>query len=125
MRLAAHSDTAYLNVSKSCSRSGAHKFLSKEKPKQRYNGPILAISQIIKFVVFSAAEAELAALFISANDMVLLGGELIKSTLVIWTFLSFELADIFKCMGVVYFSKKLKKTSISILIANDEANTTP
>ena len=28
-------------------------------------------------------------------------------------------------MGVVYFSKKLKKTPISILIANDDANTTP
>ena len=49
----------------------------------------------------------------------------LTSTLVIWYFLSFELPDIFKSMGVVYFSKKLKKTPISILIANDEANTTP
>ena len=39
-------------------------------------------------------------------------------------FLSFELADIFKSMGVVYFSKKLLKTPISILIAKDEKNTT-
>ena len=46
----------------------------------------------------------------------------LTSTLVIRTFLSFELPDIFKSMGVVYFSKKLKKTPISILIANDEAN---
>ena len=49
----------------------------------------------------------------------------LTNTLVIRTFLSFELADIFLSMGVVYFSKKLKKTPISILIANDNANTTP
>ena len=41
------------------------------------------------------------------------------------TFLSFELADFFKSIGVVYFSKKLLKTLISILITNDDANTTP
>ena len=29
----------------------------------------------------------------------------LTSTLVIWTFLSFELPDIFKSMGVVNFSK--------------------
>ena len=35
----------------------------------------------------------------------------LTSTLVIRTFLSFELPDIFQTMGVVYFSKKLKKYS--------------
>ena len=33
----------------------------------------------------------------------------LTSTLVIRTFLSFELADIFKSMGLVYFSKRQKK----------------
>ena len=49
----------------------------------------------------------------------------LTSIVVIWTFLSFELADIFKAMGVVYFSKKPKKNQISILIANDDENMTP
>ena len=69
MRLEAHSDAAYLNVSKACIRSGAHIFLSEEEPKSGYNGPILTIVQIIKFVMSSAAEAELAVLFITAKDM--------------------------------------------------------
>ena len=34
----------------------------------------------------------------------------LTSTLVIWTFLSFELADIFKSMGVIYFSKSFKNS---------------
>ena len=46
------------------------------------------------------------------------------STLVIRTFLSFELADIFKEYGSLLIFKEAKKTPISILIANDEANTT-
>ena len=48
----------------------------------------------------------------------------LTSTLVIRTFLSFELTDIFKKYGSLLFFKKAKKT-ISILIANDEANMTP
>ena len=49
----------------------------------------------------------------------------LTSTLVIRTFLSFELADIFKKYGSRLFLKKAKKkTPISILIANEDANTT-
>ena len=70
MRLAANYDAAYPNFSRERSRAGAHRFLSEDKPKQRYNGPTLTIAQIIKFVMSSAAEAELAALFITAKDMV-------------------------------------------------------
>jgi hypothetical protein len=36
----------------------------------RFNGAVLTIATIIKFVMASAAEAELAALFISAHEMV-------------------------------------------------------
>ena len=49
----------------------------------------------------------------------------LTNTLVIWTFLSFELADIFLNYGSRLFFKKAKKTPIYILIANDDANTTP
>ena len=36
----------------------------------KWNGPILTLAQIIKFVMFSASEAELGALFISDQEMV-------------------------------------------------------
>ena len=50
----------------------------------------------------------------------------LTSTLVIWTFSSFELANILKKYGIhLFFKKALKKTLISILIANDDANMTP
>ena len=49
----------------------------------------------------------------------------LTSTLVIPTFLSCELADIFLKYASLLFFKKLKKTPISILVANDDASTTP
>ena len=36
----------------------------------RFNGAVLSIAQIIKFVMASAAESELAALFITAREMI-------------------------------------------------------
>ncbi len=36
----------------------------------RFNGAILSIAQIIKFVMASAAESELAALFVMAREMI-------------------------------------------------------
>eukprot|EP00804_Cyclotella_cryptica_P006024 CCRYP_000276-RA/>CCRYP_000276-RA protein AED:0.08 eAED:0.08 QI:0/0/0/0.66/1/1/3/0/1069 len=70
MILAAHSDAAYLNASKARSRAGAHIMLSEDNPVPFYNGPILTLAQIIKFVASSAAEAELAGLYICAKEMV-------------------------------------------------------
>ena len=67
MVLAAHSDAAYLNVAKSCSHSGAHIMLSEDVPVQTYNISILTIAQIIRNVMYSAAEVELAGLFICAK----------------------------------------------------------
>ena len=78
MILAAHSDAAYLNISKARSRAGAHIMLSEDVPVPNINGPILTIAQIIKFVMSSAAEAELAGLFICAKAMVPLRQSLIK-----------------------------------------------
>jgi hypothetical protein len=70
MVLCAHSDVGFLNKSKSCSCVGAHIFLSENKPFLRFNDAILSIAQIIKFVMASAAESELAALFVTAREMI-------------------------------------------------------
>ena len=70
MILAADSDSGFHNESKGRSRSGDHLFLSEDNPIPRWNGPILSISQVIKFDMTSAAEAELAALYITAQKLV-------------------------------------------------------
>ena len=51
MILCAHADAGYLNKTKACSRAGAHIFLSEDDPYPRFNGAILSIAQIIKFVM--------------------------------------------------------------------------
>ena len=66
------------NESKARSRAGAHIFLSENYPTPKWNGPILTISQIIKFVMSSAAESELGALYITAKEMVLIRQTLIE-----------------------------------------------
>ena len=67
MILVAHADAGFLNESISRSRAGAHILLSENEPKPKLNGPVLKISQIIKTVMASSAEAEMAALFITAK----------------------------------------------------------
>ena len=69
MILSAHVDASYLNVSKACSRIGAHIMLTENEPVPRYNVPVFTIAQIIKYVMSSAAKSELAGLFIIAKDM--------------------------------------------------------
>ncbi len=70
MVLCMHADAAYLNKTQSCSKAGAHIFLSEDDPSPRFNGMVLTIATIIKFFMALAAEAELAALFIAAREMV-------------------------------------------------------
>ena len=70
MILCAHADAGFLNESRSRRRAGAHIFLSENDPYPRFNGAILSIAQITKFVMASASEAELAALFITAREMI-------------------------------------------------------
>ena len=67
MILAAHADAGFLNEPRARSRAGAHIILSENEPKPKLNGPILTIAQILKTVMASAAEAEMAALFITAK----------------------------------------------------------
>ena len=66
--LAAHSDTGFHNESKGRNWAGVHVFLSEDDPIPRWNGPILTVAQIIKVVLASAAEAELGARFITAQN---------------------------------------------------------
>jgi hypothetical protein len=70
MILCAHSDAGFLNELQSRSRAGAHIFLLEDVPYPCFNGTVLSIAQIIKFVMASAAELELAALFITAREMI-------------------------------------------------------
>jgi hypothetical protein len=70
MILCAHSDAGLLNETNSCSRARAHIFLSENKPFPRFNGAVLSVAQIIKFVMASVAESELAALFVTAKEMI-------------------------------------------------------
>jgi hypothetical protein len=70
MILCAHANAGFLNESQSCSCAGAHIFLSENDPFPRFNGAVLSIVQIIKFVMASAAESELAALFITTREMI-------------------------------------------------------
>ena len=47
-----------------------HIFLSENDAMPRWNGPVLTLAKIIKFVMSSASEAELGAMFITAQEMV-------------------------------------------------------
>ena len=70
MVLCAHSDAGFHNESKGCSRAGAHIFFSENDAMPRWNRPVLTLAKIIKFVMSSAYEAELGAIFITAQEMV-------------------------------------------------------
>jgi hypothetical protein len=70
MILCAHADAGFLNETNSCSRVGAHIYLLEDDPFPRFNGAILSIAQIIKFIMALAAKSELAALFITAREMI-------------------------------------------------------
>ena len=70
MVLCAHSDTGFQNESHGRSRDGAYIFLSENEAMPRWNGPVLTLAKIIKFVMSSVSEAELCAMFITAQEMV-------------------------------------------------------
>ena len=70
MILCAHADAGFLNETNSRSQAGAHIFLLEDDSFPLFNGTILSIAQIIKFVMASAAKSELAALFVTAREMI-------------------------------------------------------
>jgi hypothetical protein len=70
MILCAHADAGFLNKTNSRSCAGAHIYLSENDPFPRFNGAVISIAQLIKYVMASATEAKLAALFIMAQEMI-------------------------------------------------------
>ena len=65
-----HSDGGYLNKANAHSRAGGHHYLSDNQPFLPNNGAILTVSEIIKAVMSSTAEAELGALYVNARKRV-------------------------------------------------------
>ena len=70
MVLAVHSVASYLSEPKARSRAGGHFFLSSDTTVSPNNGAVLNIAHIIKNVMSSATEAELAGLYIIAREAV-------------------------------------------------------
>jgi hypothetical protein len=70
MVLYAHADAGHFNKTESGSRAGAHIYLLEDNQTPCFNGAILTITAIIKFVMALAAKAEFAALFIAIRKMV-------------------------------------------------------
>jgi hypothetical protein len=68
--LCAHADAGFLNKTNFCSRADAHIYFLEDNPFPRFIGAIISIAQIIKFVMASATKSELAALFITAREMI-------------------------------------------------------
>ncbi len=68
--LAIHSNASYLSEPKAQSRAGGYMFMAGDGKIPINNGTVLNILQVIKSVISSAAEAELAALFINAKTAI-------------------------------------------------------
>ena len=70
IQLAAHSNAGYLSKYNARSCTSAHIYMSKNVPILYFNGVILKIVNIMKYIILSAAEAELVSLFITAKKCV-------------------------------------------------------
>ena len=70
MVLAVHSDASYLSESKARSRAGGHFSMSKDVSPPPNNGVVLNIAQIMKTIMSSAAEAEIGAMYVNAQESV-------------------------------------------------------
>ena len=70
MKLAAYSNASYLSKPKACSQAGGHFSLSNNSTVPHNNGAIFNIAYIIKHVMASATEDELAVLYIMAQEAV-------------------------------------------------------
>ena len=68
MILSCDSDAAYLVATKSRSRAGGYHYLGNKDGKQ-FNGPVYVLAKIINAVMASAAEAEVGALYMNAQEL--------------------------------------------------------
>jgi hypothetical protein len=71
MVLHVDSDAAYLVAAQARSRAGGYQYLS-NKDGTLFNGPVLVLAKVIKNVMASAAEAELGAQYMNAQEAVAL-----------------------------------------------------
>ena len=79
MILHQHSDTSHLSAPKARSRAGGYFFLSNQTQTDTpMNGPIHCEARIMKHVLSSAPEAEIAALFVNAQMAIPLRQTLIE-----------------------------------------------
>ena len=69
MQLIVDSDAAYLVCDKAHSRAGGYHFLT-DQTSGTFNGPVYVMAKVIKNVMASAAEAEVCALFMNAQEVV-------------------------------------------------------
>ena len=84
--LFAHSDASYMTETEARSQAGGHFFLSSPKSDPNnppttepdLNGPILSECSILRHVMSSAAEAEIAALYVNAKNAEMLRQNLIE-----------------------------------------------
>jgi hypothetical protein len=72
MKFDEHSDASYLSKPKARSQAGGHVFFSRDSTVPHNNCAVLNIAHIIKHVMTSATEAEVAALYITAREAVYL-----------------------------------------------------
>jgi hypothetical protein len=70
MVLAGQSDASYLLETNACSRAGGHLFMSNDEAIPSNNGAIHTILQIIKAVMSSTVEAEIAALYTNCKEAI-------------------------------------------------------
>ena len=70
MKLAVHGDASTLSEPKARIRAGRHLFLSKKSTITQNNGAIINMAHIIKHIITSATESELATLYIMSRKAV-------------------------------------------------------
>jgi len=70
MILAIHSNSSYLNEKHSRSQVGGHHFWSSNTDNPDNNGAVLNVSSVMKAVLSSAAEGEIAGLFINVKHAI-------------------------------------------------------
>ena len=70
MVLCAHYDEGFHDYNKGNSTAVVHVFLSENDVMPQWKGSVLTLAKIIVFVMSSAFEAELGAMFITAQEIV-------------------------------------------------------
>ena len=67
MIMTAHSNAGFNDETKARIRAGDHIFISGNEPIPCWNGPILTLVIVMKYILSSVAEAEIGDLFLTAK----------------------------------------------------------